>query len=449
MKQLNLQSFTYKHVLVLGLAKSGTAAAQLLLDSGVQVTINDLKADMTADKVIHLKNQGAKIITGEHPLSILNGVDLIVKNPGIPYENPIVNEAMKREVPIVTEVELAGHLHQGNLIGVTGSNGKTTTTTLIHAFIEADQMEVSIAGNIGEVACEVARTTTEEETMVVELSSFQLLGVKTFTPHIAVWLNLFEAHLDYHHTIENYHGAKAKIAKNQTNDDYLVYNADDKAILSYLPSLESHLIPFSIKGKVAGSWADDQYIYYKHERVMKRDEVVLVGEHNLANILAAIAAVKLNGVSNKAIQEVLSSFGGVPHRLEFVTKKNNVYFYNDSKATNILATSYALKAFDQPVVLLAGGLDRGNNFDDLVEHLTNVKALVVFGETANKVAMAGREAGIATILFVENMNDAVLEAYNVSAEEDVILLSPACASWDQYRTFEERGHMYKDAVHKL
>ncbi|MCP3031104.1 UDP-N-acetylmuramoyl-L-alanine--D-glutamate ligase [Halobacillus sp. A1] len=449
MKCLDPKTFRYRNVLVLGLAKSGKAAAELLLDSGIKVTINDLKADENSIDITKFKERGARVVTGSHPLELLNDIDLIVKNPGIPYENPMVAEAEKRQIPIVTEIELAGFLHEGNLIGVTGSNGKTTTTTLIHEFLKEDEQPASIAGNIGEVACEVARSTADEETMVVELSSFQLLGTETFSPNVAVWLNLFDAHLDYHHTAANYHKAKAKIAANQSESDYLVYNADDSAILNFLPSFASQLVPFSLQGKVEGAWSDEEWVYFKDEPVVKRSDIVLVGEHNLANILAAVAAVKVSGIKNEAIVKVLTSFGGVEHRLEFVTKKNGVYFYNDSKATNILATSYALKAFDQPIILLAGGLDRGNQFDELVEKLGNVKAMVLFGETAEKISLAGTQAGVQHISTVNNMKEAVEDAYQISTSEDVILLSPACASWDQYRTFEERGHMFKEAVHKL
>ncbi|WP_431799491.1 UDP-N-acetylmuramoyl-L-alanine--D-glutamate ligase [Halobacillus andaensis] len=449
MKQLDVNAFPYSKVLVVGLAKSGTAAAQLLLDSGINVTINDLKATENSPEIQDLIAKGASIITGSHPLELLDENELVIKNPGIPYENPIIDEALKRNIPIVTEVELAGLLHEGNIIGVTGSNGKTTTTTLIYEFMKADQSQVRIAGNIGEVSCEVARSTHRNDTMVVELSSFQLLGIKKFSPHIAVLLNLFEAHLDYHHSIENYHQAKLAIAKNQRADDFFVYNADDPAIQAYLSSIPSRLVPFSICEEVEGSWSDGTSIYFKDEKIMDLKEVVLVGKHNLSNILAAVAAAKLSGVTNAAIVQVLSTFKGVEHRMEYVTKKQQVYFYNDSKATNILATTNALQGFKKPVILLAGGLDRGNEFDELIGSLSRVKALVLFGETAHKIAEAGRKAGISDIKFVNNMHEAVAAAYSFAEAEDVILLSPACASWDQYKTFEERGYMFKEAVHKL
>ncbi|MGI8315029.1 UDP-N-acetylmuramoyl-L-alanine--D-glutamate ligase [Halobacillus mangrovi] len=444
-----LESFPYNHVLVLGLAKSGTAAAHLLLDSGVTVRINDKNAVESSEEIQQLKEKGADIITGGHPLSVLDDIDLLVKNPGIPYENPVVEESVKRKLPVVTEVELAGHLHNGPLIAVTGSNGKTTTTTLIHEMIKADHQPVSIAGNIGKVSCEVARSTTDEETMVVELSSFQLLGTENFRPDISVLLNLYEAHLDYHGTLENYHEAKVKIMENQTEADTLVFNADDEKINAYTSRTKAKLVAFSTKQQVEGAWSDGEWVYFYDETIMKVREIVLVGEQNLQNILAAIAAVKVNGVSNKAIQKVLRTFSGVEHRLQFVTEKNGRSFYNDSKATNILATSYALRSFKQPVILLAGGLDRGTTFESLIPYLGSVKGMVLFGETADLLEETGRQAGIDKIIKVNGMHEAVEKANEMSQQGDVILLSPACASWDQYRTFEERGNMFIDAVHKL
>ncbi|ELK45053.1 UNVERIFIED_CONTAM: UDP-N-acetylmuramoyl-L-alanine--D-glutamate ligase [Halobacillus marinus] len=444
-----LKQFSYTHVLVLGLAKSGTAAARLLLDSGVQVRVNDLKADPESSEVRALIEAGAEVITGGHPLSVLDGVDYLIKNPGIPYENPIVSEAVERGMPVVTEVELAGLLHEGPLVAVTGSNGKTTTTTLIHEMIKADEQKVALAGNIGHVSCEVARSTEADETMVTELSSFQLLGTEEFRPDIAVWLNLYEAHLDYHHTLHNYHEAKARITRNQTEADTLVYNADDERIQAFLSQTKAKLVPFSLKEKGKGAWVDDTHLYFEEEAVIELSEIVLVGEQNLQNILAAVACVKVNGIRNQAIIDVLRTFAGVPHRLQFVTKKENRLFYNDSKATNILATSYALKSFQQPVILLAGGLDRGNSFDSLLPYLGGVKAMIVFGETAELLMKTAEDAGIESVGKVDTMEEAVHEAYRQSEAEDVILLSPACASWDQYRTFEERGDMFIEAVHKL
>lgn len=442
--------FPYSTILVLGLAKSGTAVAKLLLNQDKQVRINDMKTEENDPILEELRCLGADVVVGSHPLSVLDGIDIVVKNPGIPYENPIIVEATERDIPVITEVEIAYRLAGDSIIGITGSNGKTTTTTLITKMLEESKRLVKVAGNIGVVASEVAETLDNDETLVLELSSFQLQGTEKFQPHIAVLLNIFEAHIDYHKTFDNYKQAKFNIFKNQTKDDYLVYNADDAIITTEVKNAKSTLVPFSIKNKVEnGAWLDDEFIYFKNEKVISRKDIVLVGDHNLENILAAVAAVKLKGATNQGIRKVLTTFQGVRHRLQFVDNVHGRLFYNDSKATNILATQKALSSFDKPVILLAGGLDRGNGFDDLASYLKNVKAMVLFGQTKEKLRILAEENGISTILQAEDVNEAVLKAFEISNEKDVILLSPACASWDQYRTFEERGDMFIQAVHKL
>jgi len=445
-----LTNFPYKHVLVLGLAKSGTAAAQLLLNSGVSVRINDLNAHKESADVLHLADQGAEIVIGSHPLHLLDGMELLVKNPGIPYNHKIVKEAERRNIPIITEIELASRLIEGPMIGVTGSNGKTTTTTLITQMLEHSQQAVQSAGNIGVVASEVAQTMSKGETLVLELSSFQLLGVQTFKPNIAVLLNIFEAHLDYHETMENYEQAKFQVFANQTADDYVVYNADDPIISRSIENAASIPVPFSVERSLpTGAWADESAVYFKTDKIIDKDDIRLVGDHNLENILAAISAAKLSGATNEGIWHVLKTFTGVKHRLQYVTTLNERYFYNDSKATNMLATQKALRAFQQPVILLAGGLDRGNDFYDLMPYLSTVKAMVTFGETADQLAETAKAAQIDIVKKVDHIEAAVNLAYDLSAPRDVILLSPACASWDQYKTFEERGDMFIQAVHKL
>ncbi|SDJ74189.1 UDP-N-acetylmuramoyl-L-alanine--D-glutamate ligase [Sediminibacillus albus] len=445
-----LTNFPYHQILVLGLAKSGTAAAKLLHDSGKKVRVNDLKANKQDPSVKELTNLGIDVITGGHPMSVLDNIDMLVKNPGIPYENEIVLEAEKRGIPVITEVELAGRLVNDSIIGITGSNGKTTTTTLIFEMLNQSNCKTQIAGNIGNVACEAAQTMEMDEQMVIELSSFQLMGIQSFKPKISVLLNLFEAHLDYHKTFENYKQAKANILRNQTNDDYVVYNANDPEIEDIVQNAQAVKVPFSIAEKQpAGAWCDSEYLYFKQEKIIALSEITLVGSHNLENILAAVSAAKLGGADNKGIHQVLSTFTGVKHRLQFIANINGRLFYNDSKATNILATSKALSSFAHPTILLAGGLDRGNAFDELIPSLESVKAMVVFGETADKLARTAAQAGIETIEYAKDVKQAALQAYGLSEKEDVILLSPACASWDQYRTFEERGDMFIEAVHTL
>ena len=444
-------NFTYKHVLVLGLAKSGTAAAKVLLQNNIKVRVNDYNTTEDSDIVEELKGQGAEVIVGSHPISILENIDVVVKNPGIPYDNIIVSEAVNRNIPIITEVELASLLAADHdIIGITGSNGKTTTTTLVAEMLKHSGQKMKLAGNIGVASIEVAQHLEENEKLVLELSSFQLLGIKTFKPRVAALLNLFEAHLDYHGTIENYNRAKMNIFKNQTESDFLIYNADDPVVKEVIKEAQSTLIPFSASTvQLEGAYVLDGDIYFKNEKVMSLSEVVLVGDHNIENILAALSISLLNGATKEGVRHVLSTFSGVKHRLQFVANIKDRLFYNDSKATNILATQKALKSFTQPTILLAGGLDRGNSFDSLLPDLEHVKAMILFGETAPKLAKLANEANIKTIVSVKDVAEAAKVAYEVSEKGDVILLSPACASWDQYKTFEERGDMFIHAVHIL
>ncbi|WP_186577553.1 UDP-N-acetylmuramoyl-L-alanine--D-glutamate ligase [Aquibacillus kalidii] len=444
-----LDDFSYHSVLVLGLAKSGTVAAKLLARSGKKVRVNDFKTKQNDPVVQELENANIEVIVGNHPLNVLDGIEIVVKNPGIPYENIVIAEAEKLGIPIITEVELAGLLVQSPIVGITGSNGKTTTSTLIYEMIRHSGQEVQLAGNIGNVATEVAENLKKDEVMVMELSSFQLLGIEKFKPNISVLLNLFEAHLDYHKTFEHYSHAKANIFRNQTKDDYLVYNADDDDVSELVQFAHATKVPFSTKKQTSGAWCDDDNLYFMSEKIIELRKIALVGKHNLENILAAVSAAKLQGATIEGITQVLTTFTGVKHRLQFVDSIDDRLFYNDSKATNILATSKALAAFNQPTILLAGGLDRGNDFDELIPYLSNVKAMVLFGETAPKLEKTAQMAGINSIHFVDNVKHAVQSAYNISEKDDVILLSPACASWDQYRTFEERGDMFMNAVHTL
>lgn len=442
-----LTDFPYQHILVLGLAKSGTAAAKLLLQNQFKVRVNDIRPN--EEHVETLKKMGAEVITGSHPLSVLDDIEIIVKNPGIPYDNVVIEEAQKRNIPIITEVELAWKLVDQPIIAITGSNGKTTTTTLIGEMLRKSKQPVQVAGNIGQVAVEIAANLQANEKMVLELSSFQLLGVESFKPNIAIILNIYEAHLDYHKTFANYQEAKWRIFKNQTAEDYLIYNADDPHLQQAIQEAKATLIPFSTKRRLNnGIWANEHSIYDRDKKLIDRSDIVLVGQHNLENILAAIGAAKLAGATHDGIVDVLTSFAGVKHRLEFVANINERLFYNDSKATNILATQKALQSFNQPTILLAGGLDRGNDFDDLIPYLAKVKMMVVFGETAEKLRLLGKQVNIKTI-HVEDVKEAVKVAFQHSNQGDVILLSPACASWDQYRTFEERGDMFVHTVHTL
>ncbi|AKP46767.1 MULTISPECIES: UDP-N-acetylmuramoyl-L-alanine--D-glutamate ligase [Bacillus] len=446
-----ITKFQHKKVLVLGLAKSGASAASLLHKLGAFVTVNDKKPLQENPQAQDLLEQGIKVITGSHPIELLDeGYEYIVKNPGIPYSNPLVRGALERGIPILTEIELAYLISEAPIIGITGTNGKTTTTTLIFEMLEKDGKRPLIAGNIGKVASKVAQKATEENIVVMELSSFQLMGIDTFRPHISIITNLYEAHLDYHGTKEEYAKAKANITRNQTEDDYLIINGDQEELIELTKFSKAKKVLFSTKRVIEdGAYIQDGIVYFRGEKLIDTEEIALPGSHNLENILAAVAAVKLAGGGNEAIRNVLKVFAGVKHRTQYVGEVNGRKFYNDSKATNTLATKAALSAFQSPIILLAGGLDRGNGFDDLIPYLKNVKAVITFGQTAEKISETARKAGIKTIVHAENVSDAVPKAYQLSEKGDIILLSPACASWDQYKTFEQRGDIFIEAVHRL
>ena len=449
MKQI--ESYQHKKILVLGLAKSGVTAAALLHKLGAFVTVNDKKPLSENPEAQGLLEQGIKVICGDHPIELLDeGFELIVKNPGIPYYNPMIEGAIEKGIPVITEVELAYEVSEAPFIGITGTNGKTTTTTLVYEMLHQGEKQPLIAGNIGTVASGVAQAATKENTIVIELSSFQLMGIETFNPKIAIITNLYDAHLDYHGTRKDYIAAKANITKNQTELEYLIVNADQEETLEIARHSKASIIPFSTKRElVEGAYIKNGWIMFNHEKVMEISEIALPGVHNLENILSAMAAAKLSGVGNVAIQEVLRTFTGVRHRLQFVADVNGRRIYNDSKATNILATINALAAFEAPIILLAGGLDRGNEFDELLPYLNHVKALITFGQSAPKIERVGAQAGIKKITRVDNVEEAVPEAYRYSESGDIILLSPACASWDQYKSFEIRGDIFIEAVHKL
>jgi UDP-N-acetylmuramoylalanine--D-glutamate ligase len=276
------------------------------------------------------------------------------------------------------------------------------------------------------------------------------MGINKFCPKIALVTNIFDAHLDYHGTKEEYINAKAHIFKNQTEDDFAVVNFDDENVMNMVTDSKATIVPFSTTSIVEnGAYIKDGSIFFRGKEVIEIHKIVLPGKHNLENILAAIAITKLLGVENEAIERVLTTFTGVEHRLQYVTEINGRKFYNDSKATNILATQKAISSFTKPVILIAGGLDRGNDFDDLIPHLNNVKKMVTYGQTALKLEQSADKAGMKDVKTVDNVEEAVNEAFTHSEVGDIILLSPACASWDQFKTFEERGNKFIQAVHKL
>ncbi|EGP5377156.1 UDP-N-acetylmuramoyl-L-alanine--D-glutamate ligase [Enterococcus faecium] len=449
-----ISTYENKKVLVLGLAKSGVSAAKLLHELGALVTVNDGKPFDENPEAQELLSLGIKVITGSHPIELLDEeFSLLVKNPGIPYSHPLVAKAQEMGIPVITEVELAYEVAECPIIGITGTNGKTTTTTMTGLLLNAgaDQGIARLAGNIGYPASGVAQEAKSEDKIVMELSSFQLMGITDFRPHIAVITNIYEAHIDYHGTRKEYVKAKWNLQKNMTEKDYLILNWNQSELQELAQRTKARVLPFSTKEVLEdGVYADDYSIYYKKEKIMEISELGVPGKHNVENALAAISVAKLYGISNEAIRETLHFFHGVPHRTQYVGEIQGRKFYNDSKATNILATKMALSGFEtSKVVLLAGGLDRGNTFDELIPSLKGIKAMVVFGQTKEKLMDAGKKAGIETIVTADSVEQAVPLALENSTDGDVVLLSPANASWDQYPNFETRGNRFMEAVNRL
>ncbi|WP_137601751.1 UDP-N-acetylmuramoyl-L-alanine--D-glutamate ligase [Paucilactobacillus nenjiangensis] len=445
-----VDNYKNKNILVIGLGKSGVGVAKLLFKLGAQVTVNDASTPKDMTEVDELKSLGIRVITGSHPMTLVDeNFSLVVKNPGINYDNVLVAAFLAKNTPIVTEIEIASLVFEGNLVGVTGSNGKTTTTTMIHEMLNAgNEADVFKAGNIGIPMSGIVQQATETDTIVAELSSFQLMGTPTLHPHIAVITNIFSNHLDYHKTRENYVNAKMNITKNQTKNDYLVINWDNDEWQQLSQRSQAQVIPFSRLAKSKrGAYELDGDLYWQENKIMAASDVNVVGDHNIENALAAIAVAKISQVSDAIIKHVLESFGGVRHRMQFVMEYNGRKVYNDSKATDIEATEMALNGFKQPVILLAGGLDRGYTFEKLEPSLKkHVKAIILFGETAKKLADSATQANLQEIEYSETAETAVPLAFKISAPGDVILLSPANASWDQYPNFEVRGDKFIQAV---
>lgn len=444
------KTFNNKKVLILGLAKSGEAAARLLSRLGAIVTVNDGKAFEENPAAQSLLEEGIKVVCGSHPLELLDeDFAVMVKNPGIPYQNPMVEKALSKGIPVLTEVELAYLISEAPIIAITGSNGKTTTTTMIADVLNHGGKSALLSGNIGFPASEVAMTASQDDILTMELSSFQLMGIKDFHPHIALITNLMPTHLDYHGSFDAYIQAKWNIQNNMTADDVLILNAEQEQTKELVQKTQASLVYFSSKEKVEGAYQEDGKLFYKGEYIMDAQSLGVPGLHNVENALATIAVAKLSGISNQAIAETLSSFGGVKHRLQKLGTIKDVAFYNDSKSTNILACQKALSGFDNnKVILIAGGLDRGNAFDTLITDIKGLKKMILLGESAEKMKVAAERAGV-SYLEAKDVADATRIAFEQAQPGDIILLSPANASWDMYPNFEVRGDEFIESFQQL
>ncbi|MFD2170821.1 UDP-N-acetylmuramoyl-L-alanine--D-glutamate ligase [Tumebacillus lipolyticus] len=450
-------NFQGKNVLVLGVGLSGVAVARLLHKHGAHVVVNDQKtlAEMGGD-ASELQALGIEVIGGGHPDGIVHpGLDFVVKNPGIPYRVATIQQALQAGIRVLTEVEIAYRLSAAPIIGITGSNGKTTTTTLVGEMLKQASLAPVVAGNIGRAMSDAVEEVTSEQWLVAELSSFQLMGTEQFRPKIGALLNIYPAHLDYHGTLEEYRDAKYRLFANQQADDVAVINWDQEEVRAVRSFAKGRIFPFSRRDVLdEGVFVKDGNIHArmhgKELSLLPVGEVALKGEHNLENLLAATAIALSAGADPAAIIEVARSFSGVEHRLEHVITRAGISYYNDSKSTNSTAATMAINTFaDRSVVLIAGGLDRGVDFMELVPVFAKkVKHLVAIGQAADKMRTVATKAEVSSVQ-VDTLEEAVRAAAAHAVSGDVVLLSPACASWDMFASFEERGSMFKKAVHTL
>lgn len=444
--------FENKKILILGMARSGYEAAKLLIKRNNTVFINDLKKEQDINHIKELEELGVKVILGEHPGDLLTSeFDYLIKNPGIRNDHKYVKLANDLNIPVINEVEMAYTLMPKDisLIGITGSNGKTTTTSIIYEIIKSSGKTVHLTGNIGFPLSSFVEKIKEKDIVIMEISVQQLFNVKKFKTDISVLTNLYPVHLDFVGNYDNYINIKKRVFNYHTKKDYAVLNFDNNDVMKIKNDIMSDKVYFSsVKENVNGCYIKDNRIYYFDQKIINISELKLKGKHNYENIMCAILVAKKLDVDTDTIRKVLKEFKGVEHRNEYVGKNNGRIFYNDSKSTNVVSTQTALTAFDENVILLLGGLDRGHSFDELTEYMNNVKLVISYGETKTRIKSFCDKLGIKCIVADELIN-ATNEAYNNSEENDIILLSPACASWDQFKDFEERGNKFKEYINKL
>lgn len=445
-----------KRVLVFGLGISGLSTVKALHKLGAQIIVSDSKTKEELkdffDKIrdIYVEKY---LNTNDIPLE---NIDLIVKSPGILPTAPILLKAQERNIEIITDIELAYRISPTtNIIAITGTNGKTTSTTLVGEIFKKANYNTYVAGNIGVGILWDVVNADKDDVFVIEASSFQLENTIYFKPKVSLITNITPDHLNWHGSLDNYILAKKKVFKNQDKDDYIVLNYDDETIRKMENELKSNIIWFSANQKLHdGVFIDGDYIVIKHGesfiKVLPYKELRILGKHNLENALGAIAIAWVMGIDLEIIKEVLKEFPGVEHRIEYVRTINGISFYNDSKGTNSDSTIKAIEALNSPIILIAGGYDKGSEFDELILAFDEkVKELILLGATKEKIKETALNHGFNKIHLVENMKEAVTLAYDLGQEKDNVLLSPACASWGMYNNFEERGQDFKDAVYGL
>jgi UDP-N-acetylmuramoylalanine--D-glutamate ligase len=441
-------------LVVLGGGESGVGTAILGKKKGYDVFVSDFGKIKNNYKEV-LINNGIDWEEERHTDDLILNADVVMKSPGIPEKAPIVKKLIEKGIPVISEIEFAAPFTKAITIGITGSNGKTTTTMLTYHLLKSAGLNVGLGGNIGKSFAEQVVDDTYDS-YVLELSSFQLDGIVDYKPHIAIITNISPDHLDrYEYNYQNYINSKFRITMNQTEDDYLIYDADDEAITEWLKNnkTKAKLIPFSLtKTFNEGAFIQNNKMEVKinqDEFLMETESIALEGKHNMKNAMAATSVAKLMQIRKATIRESLSNFQGVEHRLEKVLKIQNVQYINDSKATNVNATFFALDSMNMPTVWIVGGVDKGNDYNELMSLVREkVKAIICLGVDNKKIIDAFGNV-VDMMVEVTNMNEAVRMAQRLTEKGDAVLLSPACASFDLFENYEDRGNQFKQAVHNL
>ncbi len=445
-----------KTVLIIGMARSGIAAAPVLKSLGARVILNDSKPLESLEGLEKLDPNDYEFRLGEKPDALVDRADLIVVSPSVPLNLPYAERAKAQGKEVIAEIELAYRLCKGTTVAITGTNGKTTTTTLTGEIFKKANKGCYVVGNIGEPYIAHSLEANENDFMACEISSYQLEGIKNYRPKTAALLNITEDHMIRHKTMENYIAAKARVFENQTKDDYSILNYDDEAVRALASSVSGTPVFFSRKTVLnEGAYVEDGNIIFnyfgKKETVIPCDEVMIKGPHNLENALAAVLLTMLCGASKESVREALSTFTGVEHRIETVLTKDGVTYINDSKGTNPDSTVKAIQTMTKPTVLILGGYDKGGSFDSLFREFTdNIKHTVFIGVTKDKLKESADKFGWKNYTVVDgSFEDGVIEAKNAASAGYNVLLSPACASFDMFKDFEERGRVFKEIVSKF
>ena len=446
-----------KKVLVFGSGKSGIGAVMLLEHEGVDTILYDGNEKLDPEEIRRRlpKDSKAEIIFGPFPEDQMEKIGLAVLSPGVPVDLPVVEKMKADGILIWGEIELAYHYGRGDVLAITGTNGKTTTTTLLGEIMKAHQSEVFVVGNIGNPYTMEAMKMTEQSVTVAEISSFQLETIHEFHPQISAILNITPDHLNRHHTMECYIQTKEAITTNQTNDEVCVLNYEDEVLRAFGESAPVHVVWFSSVRKLAeGFYLDGEEIFYAHdgntEKMINVNDLNLLGRHNYENVMAATAMSVNFGVPMEKIVEVLKRFQAVEHRIEYVTEKRGVRFYNDSKGTNPDAAIQGIRAMNRPTLLIGGGYDKQSTYDEWIDAFDGkVKKLVLIGQTAEKIEVCAHKHGFMDTVRCETFEEAIRYCYDHAVSGDAVLLSPACASWGMFPNYEERGRIFKEIVRGL